>query len=259
MKRKILIYDDEGAAGVSVLKEEVQKYFRNLSVETVSAENILTENVLTPDVKAFFMPGGAADFYHFKLGEKGKALIRSYVEQGGIYYGICAGAYFAASKAIFEFGFPHLKKISAYGLNLIDAVAVGTLQRELGIKPYEPTAEATAVVTLQDADTSAPYASYYHGGPCFICKKNSRTVVLSHYILPERKAPAIVAEKVKKGLVIASGVHYETSGETLEKRLLLSQSDYKTAQKIAKQLKSCEYRRQQLFQKMMYFARMRES
>ena len=255
MKNKILIYDDIGASGVMVLKKALQEEFssRKIAVETVSAEDILTKNVLNSSVAAFFMPGGAADEYHLKLGKSGKDLIRSYVESGGIYYGICAGAYFASKKAVFEPKNHKLRKINDYGLNLIDAVAVGTLQKELNIKPYEATANATAVVPLQDAQTNVVYTSYYHGGPWFVCKKN--VVILMYYNLPAKKLPAVIAEKVSKGLVIVSGVHYETTGSALSKCLLPDRTDYRTAQKVISELNRTEYLRRLLFHKMMYYTR----
>lgn len=257
MKNKILIYDDIGASGVVVLKKALQEEFssRKIAVETVSAEDILTKNVLNSSVAAFFMPGAAADDYHLKLGKSGKDLIRSYVESGGIYYGICAGAYFASQKAVFEPKNHKLRKINDYGLNLIDAVAVGTLQKELNIKPYEATANATAVVPLQDAQTNAVYTSYYHGGPWFVCKKKSPVIILTYYNLPAKKLPAVIAEKVSKGLVIASGVHYETTGSALSKCLLPDRTDYRTAQKVISELNRTEYLRRALFQKMMYYTR----
>lgn len=257
VKNKILIYEDIGTAGVAVLKESLKNYFKNqeILIKTVSAEDILTKNVLNSDVIAFFMPGGAADYYHLKLGRKGKDYIRSYVEAGGIYYGICAGAYFASEKAVFEPRIHTLRKISDYGLHLIDAVAIGTLQKELKIKPYEPTADATAVVPLQDADTRELYTSYYHGGPWFVRPKSSQSVVLAYYKLPMKRLPAIIAEKVSKGLVIASGVHYEITGEALEKCLLPVRTDYEKARKVMIRLKRSEYYRQLLFHKMMHYTR----
>ncbi len=257
MKNKILIYDDIGTAGVTVLQEALNKEFsaKGILIETVSADAIIHQNALSSNVVAFFMPGGSADYYHLKLGASGKQFIRSYVESGGIYYGICAGAYFAAKKAVFEPQISHLRKINDYGLNLIDAIAIGTLQKELNIKPYEPTAAATAVVLLQDRINSNSYAAYYHGGPWFVKKAQSKGSVIANYRLPDKSLPAVIVEPIGKGLVIVSGVHYETTATALKKCLVERKADYPIARKIVSELDRVEPLRRALFQKIIDYTR----
>lgn len=94
------------------------------------------------------MPGGAGTPYRHKLEVYGNEKIRSYVRAGGMYYGICAGAYYACEKTVFEADIPELRIVSRCGLDLIKGTAVGTLYKELGILPYSRNASSSAVVEL---------------------------------------------------------------------------------------------------------------
>ena len=63
------------------------------------------------DYDILVMPGGAQDVQSYALGPAGKANIRSFVESGGGYLGICAGAYLASAPQ--------------FELNLVDAPSQG--------------------------------------------------------------------------------------------------------------------------------------
>jgi biotin---protein ligase len=52
----------------------------------------------------FVMPGGADIPYGRSLNGAGNACIRRYVEQGGIYLGFCAGAYYGCADISFMAG-----------------------------------------------------------------------------------------------------------------------------------------------------------
>ena len=145
------------------------------------------------------MPGGADLYYCEKLDGAGNARIRNFVEQGGGYIGICAGAY--------------------YGCTSLDWCAgeiAGT--RELGF--IDACAEGPIPDFMQDGDTNhswygAPmlvtdagtFPTLYAAGPTF---KNleSDVDVLARY---ESHGPAVIGKGVGLGYAVLSSPHVEVT------------------------------------------------
>jgi len=69
-----------------------------IEVEPILAEN-LNEKFLEK-YKVLFVPGGWASNKLQVLGKNGKKLIRKFVENGEIYFGICGGAGLAISEGL---------------------------------------------------------------------------------------------------------------------------------------------------------------
>lgn len=252
MRNKILIYQDYGCADVSSLESELKKYFepRGCMVGFTDAAGIIKNNELDDTALAFFMPGGAGTPYRRKLEVLGNEKIRDYVHNGGIYYGICAGAYYACQQTVFEEDVPELKIISECGLNLIDGKAVGTLYKELGIRPYAKNASSAAVIELIWLKDQSKHVVYYHGGPYFDLKNAAENEILAVYDLAGQP-PAIVRRRYGKGSVIVSGVHYEDSGSSLLKAVHALRLDSAEAANVARKLSAGENSRQALFNKVM--------
>lgn len=250
MRNKILIYRDYGCADVTNLEQELKHYFtpRGIEIGFTDAAGIINRNELNDMVLGFVMPGGAGTPYRRKLETLGNDKIREFVRNGGIYYGICAGAYYACRQTIFEKDIPELKIISECGLNLIEGKAVGTLHKELGINPYAKNAASAAAVELIWQDNEK-HLAYYHGGPYFDID-NAETEILAVYNLPQ-KYPAVIARNFGQGRVVVSGVHFEDSGKILKKALYNQRIDLPAAQNTASKLEHAETSRQKLFDKIM--------
>lgn len=201
MKRNIVIYHDDGVGefGLKCLGE----FFRQDDVWLATAEAVIDGRVLhMADV--FVMPGGADIPYCAKLDGEGNDNIRAYVEEGGTYLGICAGAYYACEAIEYHKG--RADEICApRELAFAPATAVGSLP-ELA-KPYDLTLESASVIPLSNG-----VQTYYHGGPYF--RLNGKADILSYYDLPF-VAPAIIRTKVGKGTAILSGVHFEIGASQL--------------------------------------------
>lgn len=160
-------------------------------------------------VRTVLFPGGWAADYRRDIAKSGIRHIESFVDKGGGYIGVCAGAFFA---------FPEVRWVGekiAYPLKLIDGVAEGPID---GIAPW-PT-HALAPLRI---DTKHPLAkdldeqrfAFYLGGPVLQpTEKAMRAVqVLARY--REGGGPAILTSRRKKGRVFLTGVHIEydlTSG-----------------------------------------------
>ena len=92
------------------LDERLYEFSKKLGIpeesfdDTINIENITTDEIIEntlqnkntkPDV--LFFPGGRSPLYAKALEDKGAEKIREYIADGGMYYGICAGAYYAAT------------------------------------------------------------------------------------------------------------------------------------------------------------------
>ena len=62
-------------------------------VDYISPEQVQDGGLIT--YKIFVMPGGSPDSYASELGHNGMANIKSFVELGGVYFGVCGGAILA--------------------------------------------------------------------------------------------------------------------------------------------------------------------
>ncbi len=251
MRTKILIYQDYGCSDTTSLNDGLREYFepRGCSVGFTDAAGIIHGNELNDEVLAFFMPGGAGTPYRHKLQVLGNDKIREYVQNGGIYYGICAGAYYACRQTEFEADIPELKKVTECGLNLLEGRAIGTLYKELGIRPYDKNAASSAAVELIWNDNSK-YTAHYHGGPYFEPFIPAENEVLARYNLAG-KQPAVIGRNYGKGKVILSGVHFEDKGEMLLKSIYALKIDSEQAENVAAKLASAEDSRQALFNRIM--------
>lgn len=144
--------------------------------------------------------GGAVTGFKQALHKNGLSQIREFVEQGGIYVGFCAGAYFGASSIEFK-GYDWQSK-SAYersgeGLSFFNGLARGSLGR---IAPLYDGTSATCratPVTLDykgriTRDLPPVISAFYGGGPEFLIdnnaylgEQNTRPEIISHYILSD--------------------------------------------------------------------------
>ena len=249
---QVLIYRDYGVGDLNGLYNGLKQYFepKNVLVDYTDAASIIKENALNDDVKLFVMPGGAATPFLQKLKTYGNDKIKDYVKNGGNYLGVCAGAYFACSKVLFEADIKELAiKRNEELLGLVDVSAIGTLHRELHIRPYMKNEAAAAAVRLKWVDDEIHYA-HYHGGPKFVGNENHLTV-LARYCDVEGQPPAVVFAKYGQGKVVLSGVHFEDRGQDLLKTLHKMRLDFDEASQVALTLQQNEQTRQALFDKML--------
>lgn len=199
MAQNIVIYRDEGVGefGLQCLAE----FFRDHDVWFCTAESVIDGRVLDM-ADLFVMPGGADLPYCKKLNGAGNENLRAYVEEGGLYLGICAGAYYACRAIEYHKGRAD-EICQKRELSLIDGTAVGSLPE---LAPfYDQTLNSAAILTLALDDGRAARA-LYHGGCTF--RLREKVDVLAAYT---DGRPAIV----RKDNVILSGVHFECTAEAL--------------------------------------------
>jgi len=219
LRNKILLYFDEGSSSTDALHNMLQRHFlsKNVSIGTVNADEI-KENALDEQVLALFIGGGYADSYWKKLHPQGNKKIKEFVQKGGFYVGICGGAYYGCKHIEFDADVPQSNIKTDSTLGLLEATAKGTLYEKFGIAPFARNPDSVAIPTVKWLPDDGKHAVYYHGGCSFVPDKNSTTVeTLAVYDGIDGELPAIVKGRYGEGLVIASGVHPEKTGDLLAK------------------------------------------
>ena len=204
MARNIVIYQDEGVGEFGL--KSLAQFFRDDEVWFANADAVIHGRVLgMADV--FVMPGGADVPYCRKLNGAGNENIRAYVEEGGTYLGVCAGAYYACKTIEWHKG----RGDAITGkreLAFVNAAAIGSIAE---LAPfYDETLQSAAIINLEGNSV------YYHGGPYFRLNNKGADVLARYEGLPF-DAPAIVRAQVGDGTVILSGVHFEIGPEQLAK------------------------------------------
>ena len=236
---------DKGCFDTSSLILSLKNYFLDKSIETVNSSEIVSGKVLDSSVLALFISGGRANYYFENLGEIGNNNIRNYVTNGGIYFGICAGAYYACKNVEFEADIPESKISAEYKLDLINGTAFGSLYKDFMIEPFTHKPESSAVVKIKNRFST--YSALYHGGPFFETKDSCR--ILGCYT-KNLKKPAIIMKKYGKGKVFASGVHFEYNADALLQLLPYMSKNNKYTELVT-ELEKEENNRRKLFNLLM--------
>ncbi|NGX30778.1 MAG: hypothetical protein K940chlam8_00128 [Chlamydiae bacterium] len=207
---RILIYCDEGVDAFSfrqtykTLKKILKAHF------VVVKSHTLLEYLDKADL--FVMPGGRDVFYHRALQGKKTDALREFVENGGSYLGLCAGAYFGSKSIEFEKGHVH-EVIEQRELAFFPGKAIGPA---LGLGKYEPTSCRGAECALIDTRMGS-FGTYYNGG-CYFEGSFSNAKPLAYFA--KTGNVAIVECSVGKGKALLSGVHLEYSVKNLTEKQL---------------------------------------
>ncbi len=149
------------------------------------------------------MPGGRDRLFHAALQGKGNAKIRSFVEKGGIYLGLCAGAYYACSSIEFDKGNP-LEVCENRELQFFPGTAIGPAYGK-GTFQYDTPS------TIRAAKLTTPIGTFhaYHNGGCTFSGDLSLCRILARYLDIEGHPPAIIECSIGQGKAILSGAHLE--------------------------------------------------
>lgn len=206
--KKILIYQDAGTCPSSLKAIEAQ-LLRTLEIpfttKMVNSTYLLTK---TWEHKTFalIMGGGSCSEWERSLGLEGMLKIQSFVQNGGRYLGICAGAYFAAATSLFHLQgtAPIIKKrpLSFYPGRAIGPIA--TMSDHLS-----PQAALAVGIDLLSSNGLYKGLGYYQGGCAFdITEDRNFTKVLARYGQPYQGS-AIIGCKVGQGNAVLCGLHPE--------------------------------------------------
>lgn len=189
------------------------------------------------DTDLLIFPGGRDVPYQAALQGEGNRKIRAFVEQGGSFLGICAGAYYGCGSVEFDKG-GELEVAGDRELAFFRGVGRGPAYGP-GTYVYGSEAGARAAL-ISDERGGEVMRSYYNGG-CYFDEVASHpdVEVLSRYLDLEGEPPAIIKIPVGRGVAILSGVHLET------------RATYLVAEEMARELLPFEGKRKNYFKHLV--------
>ncbi len=203
--RSVCVYSDQGVSG-----ESLKQLIRGLSelqlpVRRIDAQQLLNEP-WEETSQLLIIPGGRDIYYHEALKGKGTDKIRAFVEAGGSYLGICAGAYFGCSRIEFEKG-QSLEVCADRSLHFYPGLATGPAY---GFNKYQ-YGQSNGVEAARVSWNKGECCVYFNGGCTFepFPETCPDVKVLSSYLDLPGAPPAIIETAFGKGKVILSGVHFE--------------------------------------------------
>ncbi|MBM2833417.1 MAG: hypothetical protein HW406_578 [Candidatus Brocadiaceae bacterium] len=215
-------YNDYGVwpDGVTAIKNMLKTLGRTCEEISDSDLNYSTQD-FSNLYKVILFPGGYAYWYNYFINKAGKERIRNFVKNGGGYFGICAGAFFASDRIVWE-GVPyddnaHYNKygeLTGYDLDLFPGTGTGPINE---IANWNAERWNMTTFNFQKENTvlsnykTIPYSEdiIYIGGPYFSIDKDaeSKVEILATYNYNGK--PAIVAFQCGSGKVVLSGPHPE--------------------------------------------------
>lgn len=239
----IVIYQDEGVGAFSMFALTRALQYLKKPYRTAGAQDII-QGALKP-ARHFIVPGGADIPYTRKLNGTGNAAIRSFVETGGHYIGICAGAYYACRAIEYHKGRAD-EICEPRELALLPLTAIGSLP---DLAPYYDATLASAAITPLRLENQTITHAYYHGGPRFEGDFTDLTILARYGDLPDAP-PAIVQGRVDSGRVTLCGAHIEVTANALDSFVFtLQESTEKTA--LSNSLRTSAQTGMSLFERLL--------
>jgi glutamine amidotransferase-like uncharacterized protein len=197
----VAIYSDDGtwADGIIALEKFIE--WKGLTHQRILSDDI-NNGILSNGYKIVIFPGGYANDYKVDLLAKGEKNIKAFVNAGGGYLGICAGAFLATSTVIWE-GSSYY-----YPLDLFQGTATGSINE---IKPW--AGYAMTSISLNKYNPINKFQKeklnvLYYGGPYFEPSINQTIDTIATWDDYNNKL-AIIGFKYGAGNVILSGPHPE--------------------------------------------------
>jgi glutamine amidotransferase-like uncharacterized protein len=239
----IYIYNDAGV-GETVLKHTIhtmnQLFSNCYSVNTLNAEQVI-EQSWQEDAVLFVMPGGADLPYVRKLNGEGNSIIKNYVENGGKYLGICAGAYYGSNYVEFD-KFGSMQVLGDRELSFFPDKAIGPVLAKFDYYSHSGVRAASVNTEFNEIDN---VKLYYNGGGYFNnAQSYSNIKIVGTYEV--NNLAAIIAIEQQKGKVILSGVHFEVDPNMLD-------SPNKYLDQIAPELIADNDKREELIHELLHY------
>ena len=238
----VCIYNGPGASDVEDYKEAYSKILSDeYSFRYINALDILEKNVLK-SCALLVMPGGADLPYCEALNGEGNDKIRKYIEDGGGYFGTCAGAYYGSEYVLYDENNQVAQHIEgSRELQFCPGIARGPLFKSIPHSELYNTPMNVTVCLNKGSETNYSITdkcckTYYFGGPFFECinyyAEGKLINILADYLIDKTaennlfinpkdvfhldihnttSLPAIVFAQVKKGRAVLSGVHLENN------------------------------------------------
>lgn len=239
----VAIYNDSAAPlgtsgawqeGITAIKYMLT--WMGLTYEDISYQDLNNSNQdFSSLYKVLHFPGGSPIYYNYWISKSGRERIHNFVRNGGGYFGICAGAFFAADIAVWDgiwydddTGYNAFGELIGYDLDLFPGSGIGPINgiAYYDIEGYKEYNMATLNFenenTILSCYKSIPYTEdiLYYGGPYFSIDEGADVEVLATY--EYNGEPAIVACQYESGKVVLSGPHPEIEEDSFRDGVTLA-------------------------------------
>lgn len=201
---RVALYNGSGswADNVDTLKD----FFVSYEIEFGLLDE---DHIIAPDLLDYYeiiiLPGGGAADYRYEISDHDS--VRSFVEDGGLFIGICAGAYYAAD--IFNWQGSKYD----YPLEIFSGSSIGPLSGQIGwgeqallkLNPDHPANE----------NFDLELDIYYFDGPYFKPHDSDEVDAGTIEIVAQydvNNQPAVIAGRFGKGGYLLFGPHPEMNG-----------------------------------------------
>ena len=177
-------------------------------VRFCDADDII-QGCLNEHATLFVMPGGADLYYTEKLNGAGNQAIRSYVEKGGCYLGICAGAYYGCAEIEWAKNESDAAICAPRELGFFPGKAIGPVYEFIEENDFSKSWCGAARLFYDDGNMQINTLVSYEAGPVFEGDNDENCQILARYTgLPNQPA-AIVECSVGKGKAVLCSPHVE--------------------------------------------------
>ncbi len=218
-RRRFAIYDDTAEEQGSAWAEGLDLLEAALGAGGSDTVRVTQQRLNTdPDALAgvdgiVFGGGYAYPGYTLGIGPEGKQRLRDFVAGGGLYAGVCAGAYAACDELLYEGEV--IGDESGYDLDLYEGPCFGPVG---GIAHYPDWALARVEFPGHPSTDAFghPFTNdvWYAGGPFFPGVEDGTTVLATYADEVQQQGDgAVVARHVGEGTVVLWGPHFEVTDE----------------------------------------------
>lgn len=204
---KIGVYFDKGV--FDICKTETKSMLKKMKCNytALNKDSIIYGNLQRYDL--FLMPG--SDFWTLKnyLTNNGMEKLKTFVDQGGGYFGICGGAYFAATTNTWR-GWANNPRINVcnIGLNLFSGIADGPIE---DFAPTYVNSKCEIKILYADHPITKEVPQilemYYDHGPMFLPNDDANVTLLGKTVNGDKNV--LMAFQYNSGKVFLSGLHPE--------------------------------------------------
>ena len=201
----IYIYKDRGVS-LTGLQQLIQSISRltHQPIVTLSASEVCSGS-WQKNAHCIILPGGEDLPYGEQLNGKGNAIIRDYVENGGLFLGLCAGAYYASRRILFNQNHPE-EICAKRELGFFPGTVVGPHWAPY-VKDHHCGARA---VKIHSADyfNIPPWYTYINGGGKLVVDPGCEPDV--HLLAWDDEGNGVIAGmNVGRGIAYVSSAHWE--------------------------------------------------
>jgi glutamine amidotransferase-like uncharacterized protein len=221
----IAVYNN-GRVSTGSLTHRLKMTFPRHRLLMVTTADIVERDILSqPGIEALFMPGvqDHKSSYRDDVTPEGWRRVREYIERGGAYVGICAGAYLATARfRYFDTATGATRNLHS-PLAVFEGVAVGPIPQYTNPNGERHKWAEHAVARLafnEAAGYKGEGAACYSLGPYLTLppeiEKRADYKIIARFADVPGAPIALASRRLGKGVAVFSGVVPEISGQDME-------------------------------------------